>query len=263
MKLGFIGSGKMASALMKSILNANLVSKDDIVSSDKAQEQLDRIKNDLEIGVTGSNKEVVDKSDIIFLCVKPQDIDSILDEIKEGSEEKLFVSIAAGVKLEKLESKLNKIVRVMPNTPCMVGEMAAGFAPGKNVNDDEVKQVGEILNAGGVAIQMEEKDLDAVTGLSGSGPAFVAFLIKAFAHAGIEAGLDKKTSRELTIQTFLGTAKLLKESNLCPNELINMVSSPGGTTIAGREVLENSDVEEVVKKTVDAATKRSKELGNG
>ena len=149
----------------------------------------------------------------------------------------------------------------MPNTPCLVGEMAAGFAVGKNVKDREIKIVEEILNSAGKAFYLKEELLDAVTGLSGSGPAFVARLIEYFIEAGENEGLGKDIAAELALQTFKGTAKLLQESGMTPDELVKIVSSPGGTTVAGREVLENSDVKDILIKTVKKATERSKELG--
>lgn len=264
MKIGFIGSGKMATALMKSVLKAGLAKGKDIMSSDKSEEQLRRVKGELGVNTSNSNKEVVRFSDVVLLCVKPQDIDAVLDEIKGDIKNKIVISIAAGVTLKRLESKIKgKVVRVMPNTPCLVGEMAAGFAPGKNVSEKDLEIVRKILNTGGIAIQVDEKDLDAITGLSGSGPAFVAYLIDAFSKAGEKEGLERDVAYKLAVQTFLGTSKLLKETGISPKELIDMVSSPNGTTIAGRGVLEKSDIKKIMEKTVSAATKRSRELGNG
>ena len=264
MKIGFIGSGKMATALMKSVLKAGLAKGKDIMSSDKSEEQLRRVKGELGVNTANSNKDVVRFSDVVLLCVKPQDIDMVLDEIRGEVKNKLVISIAAGVTIKRLESKIKgKVIRVMPNTPCLVGEMAAGYAPGKNVSEKDLEIVKKILNTGGIAIQVNEKDLDAITGLSGSGPAFVAYLIDAFTEAGIKQGLERDVAYKLAVQTFLGTAKLLKETGISPKELIDMVSSPNGTTIAGRGILENSDVNKIMEKTVSAATKRSRELGNG
>jgi len=258
-KIGFIGAGNMAFALAKAIKNAKLAKS--IIASDINEERLDFVKKELKIDITKDNNEVIKKSDIIFLAVKPQVIDFVLDEIKDT--DKLVISIAAGVKLKKLEDKLKKakVVRVMPNTPCLVGEMAAGFAVGKKVSDKEIKIVEEILNSAGKAFYLKEDLLDTVTGLSGSGPAFVARLIEAFVEAGQKQGLGKDVATELSIQTFLGTSKLLKESGMTPDELVKIVSSPGGTTVAGREILEKSDYKDIILKTIQRATERSKELG--
>jgi pyrroline-5-carboxylate reductase len=258
-KIGFIGAGNMAFALAKAIKKGKLAKS--IIVSDIRAERLDFIKKELKIDVTKDNKEVVKRADIIFLAVKPQVIDKILEEIKDT--DKLVISIAAGVRLKKLEGKLKKarVVRVMPNTPCLVGEMAAGFAVGKEVKDKEVKVVEEILSSAGKAFYLKEGLLDAVTGLSGSGPAFVARLMEGLIEGGVKSGLNKDIATELALQTCLGTAKLLIESGLTTEELIKMVSSPGGTTVAGREILENSDVKDVLSKTVKRASERSKELG--
>jgi len=260
-KIGFIGAGNMAFALAKAIKKNKLAKS--IIASDINEERLDFIKKELKISTTNDNKEVIRKSDIVFLAVKPQVIDIILDEIKNEVKNQLIISIAAGVKLKKLESKLKnkKIVRVMPNTPCLVGEMAAGFAVGKKVKDKEIKIIEEILNSAGKAFYLKEDLLDAVTGLSGSGPAFIAILMEGLIEGGVKSGLNKDVATELALQTCLGTAKLLIESGMTPDELVKMVSSPGGTTVAGMEILENSEVKDILIKTVKRATERSKELG--
>ena len=249
----------MAFALAKAIKNASLAKS--IIASDTNEERLHFVKDHLDITTTHKNKDVLKKSDILFIAVKPQHIDDVLDEI--GDVEGLVISIAAGVKIKKLEKKLKKakVVRVMPNTPCLAGEMAAGFAVGKRVKDDDVKIVEELLNSAGKAFYLKEDLLDAVTGLSGSGPAFVALLIDAFIEGGMESGLGKDIATELAVQTFLGTAKLLQESGMTAEELVKIVSSPGGTTVAGREILESSDYRDVLIKTIKRATERSKELG--
>ncbi len=249
----------MAFALIKAIKKANLASS--IIASDVNKERLDFIKGELKIETTTDNKEVIEKSDIIFLAVKPQVMDSVLEEIKDTN--KLVISIAAGITIKKLQSKLKKarIVRVMPNTPCLVGEMAAGFAVGKKVTDKEIKTVEEVLNSAGKAFYLKEELIDAVTGLSGSGPAFVARLIEAFVEAGQKEGLNKDIATELALQTFKGTAKLLQESGMTPEELVKIVSSPNGTTVAGREILEKSDYKDILIKTIKRSTERSKELG--
>ena len=262
-KIGFVGSGKMATALAKAMVKAKIAHSKDIIASDKNDEQLAKIRKEINIRTAKDNREAVKNADIVFLAVKPQDIGNVLDEIKKEIKNQLMVSIAAGITLDFLESKLPKarIIRVMPNTPCLVGEMAAGYALGKKCNEKDRQVIKRILSAAGIAIEMEEKLLDAVTGLSGSGPAFVAYLIEALAEGGVKAGLSKEVAEKLTVQTFKGTAKLLQDTKISPKELIDMVSSPNGTTIAGRAVLEKSDVKGILTKTVEAAAKRSKELG--
>ncbi|MBT3324326.1 pyrroline-5-carboxylate reductase [archaeon] len=263
MKIGFIGSGNMAKALMKGILDKGISSNEEIISSDIFPEALEFVKKEYSIKTTEDNKEVVRNSEIIFLAVKPQIMNEVLEGIKEEINEQLIVSIAAGVTLKQIEKVLEgkKIIRVMPNTPCLVGEMAAGFSVNEFVNEEELKKIETVLRCSGVAYNLEEKDLDAVTGLSGSGPAFVARLIEAFTEAGIENGLDKDVAYSLSLKTFLGTAKLLEEKGLEAGKLVEMVSSPNGTTVAGREILESSDYKEIIKKTINRAKERSIELG--
>ncbi len=260
-KIGFIGSGNMAFALVNSIRKAKLSKS--IVVSDVSIDRLNLVREDLGVGITNNNQKVVEKSDVIILAVKPQVMDTVLEDINDVADGKLVISIAAGVRLKRIESKLKKakVVRVMPNTPCLVGEMAAGFAVGKGVNDRDIKIVEKILGSAGKAFYLKEDMLDGVTGLSGSGPAFVARMIEGMVEGGIKSGLTKEVATELTLQTFLGTSKLLIESGISTDELVNMVSSPKGTTVAGREVLENSDVKDILIKTVKRAAARSRELG--
>jgi pyrroline-5-carboxylate reductase len=205
--------------------------------------------------------ETAEASEVVFLSVKPQDIQSVLQELQDT--DRLVISIAAGVAIARIESVLRKarVVRVMPNTPCLVGAMAAGYAYGSRVRQPDRKVVHRLLSSAGYAAEVEEELLDAVTGLSGSGPAFVARLIEAFMKAGKELGLEVEITRNLSIQTFLGTAKLLAETGMEPQTLVDMVSSPNGTTVAGRRILDTSDCAEVIGKTIRAATERSKELG--
>ena len=201
---------------------------------------------------------------MVILAVKPQDVKGVLEGIKNHVGGQIMVSIAAGVKIKSIEAVLGKkkIVRVMPNTPCLVGEMAAGFAPNSQLTKKDGETIKNILDSCGKAFQMEEDLLDAVTGLSGSGPAFVAYLIEAFGEAGAREKLPEKISYDLAVQTFYGTAKLLREKQMSTQELIAMVTSPKGTTAAGREILESSDVKEVIARTVRKAAGRSREMGN-
>lgn len=261
-KIGFIGSGKMAFALMQGIKKGNL--SYNIIANDHNIEKMQEIKKELSIEIATDNKEVAQKSDILFLCVKPQDMEALLEEINYSTNERqIIVSIAAGIKLDFYESKLKnrKIIRVMPNTPCLVGEMAAGYSLGQNVRKENAKIVEEILNSTGKAYLLDENQLDAVTALSGSGPAFFAFFIDTFVESAAKEGLNKETAFKLACQTALGTAKLLMEKNMTPQELINMVASPKGTTAAGLKVLEEGKVKEILMECIKAAAKRSRELG--
>ncbi|MBW2967932.1 pyrroline-5-carboxylate reductase [Candidatus Woesearchaeota archaeon] len=259
MRLGFIGAGNMASAMMQSVLNKGVCAPGDIICSDVNPDAVSRA-GQLGVRVTMDNALVVKESDIVVIAVKPQVVAEVVDKIVD-SDDIVFISIAAGIKLSAFAGKLRKVVRLMPNTPCLVGEMAGGYAVGEGVGADDVLMVRKVLDACGVAFKMEESMLDAVTGLSGSGPAFVARMIEWYAAAGVRNGLDQDAAYQLALKTFLGTSKLLTDMNMTPEELVKMVSSPGGTTVAGREVLEGSDVAEVLGKTVSRATERSRELG--
>ncbi len=257
--IGFIGAGKMAEALISAILKSKLSKS--MIASDVDGKRLEYIKTKHKINITKNNKEVIHSSDIVVLAVKPQIINSVLEEIKETN--KLIVSIAAGITIKHLESKLKKarVIRVMPNTPCLVGEMAAGFSKGTKAKQEDVLIVEEILNSSGKAFYLNEDMLDAVTALSGSGPAFIARLLEWMIEGAKKEGLKEDVAQELAYQTAIGTGRLLQEKGITPKELVDMVSSPNGTTVAGRDVLENSDVKEILMKTIEAAAKRSKELG--
>ncbi|MFH1275868.1 MAG: pyrroline-5-carboxylate reductase [Candidatus Woesearchaeota archaeon] len=264
-KIGFIGAGNMGSALIAAINKAKLA--ESIIAFDPNEESLIKLERKFSIKKAQSNIDVVKFADIIFLAVKPFLVEEVLNEVSENNnildKNKLFVSIAAGVKLKTMEDVLpeSKIVRVMPNTPCFVGEMAAGFVLGKKCSSEDAKTVKQILDCGGISFEVKEEQLDAVTGLSGSGPAFVVELIQAFTEAGKKVGLSEEISRELSRQTFLGTAKMLKETEIDEEKLKEIVTTKGGTTEAGRKVLEKSDLRKVIIETVKAATQRSKELG--
>jgi len=264
-RIGFIGGGKMAEALAQGIINASLSSVDKIIASDVDKKRCQILEKDTGIKTTQENKKITSESDIIILAVKPNIIGSILKELKNDITPKhLVVSIAAGIPLDFIESALNKgcrVVRVMPNTPCLVGETAAGYALGKAATRDDGKLVGEILNAVGKSYLLEEKHLDAVTGLSGSGPAFVYTVIEALSDGGVKMGLPRDISTKLAAQTVLGSAKMVLETGMHPGELRDFVTSPGGTTIEGLHALEKGNIRNALIDAVETATKKSKKLG--
>jgi pyrroline-5-carboxylate reductase len=264
-RIGFIGGGKMAEALAQGIINASLSSVDKIIASDVDKKRCQILEKDTGIKTTQENKKITSESDIIILAVKPNIIGNILKELKNDITPKhLVVSIAAGIPLGFIESSLNKgcrVVRVMPNTPCLVGETAAGYALGKAATRDDGKLVGEILNAVGKSYLLEEKHLDAVTGLSGSGPAFVYTVIEALSDGGVKMGLPRDISTKLAAQTVLGSAKMVLETGMHPGELRDFVTSPGGTTIEGLHALEKGNIRNALIDAVETATKKSKKLG--
>jgi pyrroline-5-carboxylate reductase len=251
-KIGFIGAGNMAAALVAAMHGHSILVSDRIKARAKK----------LPCKVARDNVTLVRGSAIIFLCVKPQDVGRVLEEIKEVVGQKIIVSIAAGISIAAIQSAVQgaKVIRVMPNTPALVGEMAAGYAVGLGVSKKEAELVGRILGVAGMAIEVKESQLNAVTGLSGSGPAFFAYLYNAFITAGKQVGLSAETARQLTLQTAIGTAVLLGESRMSASALIKKVSSPNGTKIAGRKILEKSGVNKIISRTVSAAVKRSIEL---
>ncbi|MCW4021103.1 MAG: pyrroline-5-carboxylate reductase [Candidatus Bathyarchaeota archaeon] len=259
-KVGFIGSGKMAEALIRSMLNMEIMQVL-VIASDISEERRNLIGNLDNVEATDDNLKVVEDAEVIFIAVKPQNIDEVLDEVKDT--DKLVVSIAAGVPIRRLESKLTKarVIRIMPNTPCLVGEMAGGFALGTRATEADAEMLMKLLKNAGTIFQMDEEHLDTVTALSGSGPAFIAYIVKAMAEGAVKQGLPKVIAEQLAVQTALGTGKLLRDKEMSPEELITMVSSPDGTTVAGRKILESSDVKEILKKTIAAATERGRELG--
>jgi len=263
-RIGFIGAGKMAAALIGAILRAKLVPKEAIICSDINQERLREIHKNYGVQTVTSNLQVLKEANIVFLAFKPQNFPAAVENLKTViREDQIVVSILAGVRTKALSTYLPaRVVRVMPNTACLVGEMAAAVATSENVSRQDLQQVIQLLACAGTVVEVTEEQLDAVTGLSGSGPAFVAYLIESFIVAGVAAGLTEKVSRRLTLKTFAGTAKLLEAWQMEPQELIDMVSSPNGTTVAGREILENSDVATICQKTILRARQRSIELGN-
>jgi len=250
----------MGSALMQGFLKAKLVSKKDILVYDKDQKKLQAVRK-TGVKTASSNRELVSKSDVILLAVKPQSMQAVLNEISEVSGGKLFVSIAAGIKTKKLEEKLKgKVIRVMPNTPCMIYQGTSAYSIGKKANEQDTKLVKKLFNAVGTTVQVKEKHMDAVTGLSGSGPAYIYYTIKAMAEAGEEEGLTEEVALKLAAQTAKGAAEMVLKTSKKPQQLIEDVCSPGGTTIQGIKKLEEKKVNEALKQAVKAAAKRSKQL---
>ena len=260
--IGFIGAGKMCTAMLESFFRASKVTPEQVIVSDKNKENLLLIKKKFGIDAVSDNKEVASKAKIVFLSVKPQDMQHLLNEISsEVDENQIIVSIAAGVQLEKIQKKLNaKISRVMPNTPFMVGEGMSAVTFSKGFTEHEKKRVRQLLECAGKCIEMDEKHFDAVTAVSGSGPAFYAVMVDAMIDAGVKQGLDRKHAGMLALQTMHGTARLMLEKNISPQQLVEMVASKGGTTEAGLKHLLSSSFKDDVHKTIAAAAKRSREL---
>ena len=265
--VGFIGGGNMGEALIKGLLGASLVPATAIHATDVRLERLKELDRQYGIQVSSDNADLVRHSDIIILAVKPQIMDSVLKEIAPAvTRRKLLISIAAGVSTAKIRAVLHKdarLIRVMPNTPALVLEGVTAIAKADNLEPDDLDTAGEIFSAVGRVVVLDESLMDAVTGLSGSGPAYVAVVIESLADGGVRMGLDRITAMTLATQTVLGAAKLLLETGLHPGALKDMVSSPGGTSIAGIAALEEGGIRTTFIKAVERATQRSRELGRG
>ena len=266
-KIGVIGAGKIGSAIARGIIRAGLVKKENVMASDVSDELRQAIARDLDIKVTPDNGALCDFADITILAVKPQIVDPVARAIaKKLGKSKLLISVAAGVPLGRIETHLEpgaRVVRVMPNIPCVIGAGAAGFAGGGHATAADLEKVGAILNSFGVGLAVEEKYLDAVTGLSGSGPAYVFLFMEALADGGVQVGLSRDVALKLAMQTVYGAARMALESNKHLSELKDEVTSPGGTTIAGLYAMEQNGFRGTVMKAVVSATRRSQELGKG
>jgi pyrroline-5-carboxylate reductase len=265
--VGFIGAGNMGEALIKGLIEANLVPATSIHATDVRLERLKELDRQFGIQVSSDNADLVRHSDIVILAVKPQIMDSVLKEIAPAvTRKKLLISIAAGVSTAKIRTVLHKdarLIRVMPNTPALVLEGVTAIAKADGLEPDDLDTAGEIFSAVGRVVVLDETQMDAVTGLSGSGPAYVAIVIESLADGGVRMGLDRITAMTLATQTVLGAAKLLLETGLHPGALKDMVSSPGGTSIAGIAALEEGGIRTTFIKAVERATERSRELGQG
>jgi pyrroline-5-carboxylate reductase len=263
-QIGFLGAGRMATALAKGWLRAGLIAAPTCRASDPLPQACQAFTDETGCVAVDDNHEVVAASDLLVLAVKPQSMPSLLEEIHPAIKGRLVVSIAAGITLRQLEAGLGtscRLVRVMPNTPCLVGESASGFSPGANATSEDIALVDRLLNAVGVAFRLPEHLLDAVTGLSGSGPAFVYLMIEALSDGGVRVGLPREVATSLAAQTVLGSAKMVLETRSHPGVLKDMVASPGGTTIAGLHALERGGVRGALMDAVEAATRRATELG--
>ncbi len=267
MKLAVIGLGNMGQAILDGILKKDIIKAEDITASDKKFENKDFSEREKypALNFTADNIEAVKNSEYIILAVKPQIIDLVLEEIKDYVQQKKIISIAAGITREHLEDYLGedaKITRIMPNTPSLVAEGMSALSFSQNIEEQERMFIKKIFKALGKIVEVKEEEMDAVTALSGSGPAFVYLFIEALSDAGVLKGLDRSTALKLAAQTVKGGAEMVLETGKHPGELKDMVTSPAGTTIAGVASLESDAFRSAVIKAVAAAEERSRELGN-
>lgn len=265
--IGFIGAGNMAEALINGLISSHTVQPGSILASDRNLERLEVLAEGYKIKGINSNIEVAAGSDVVILAVKPQDIASVLAEIREEVKDKLVISIAAGVKTGTISDILLRpvrIVRAMPNTPALVLSGATALFMGEGCKKDDEGLTVRIFDAVGKTVVVKDEALmDAVTGLSGSGPAYIFVILEALSDAGVKMGLPRETASLLANQTVLGAARMVMEVKRHPAELKDMVTSPGGTTIAGLKKLEEGRVRASIMEAVEAATLRSKELSKG
>ena len=268
-KLGFIGGGNMAEALIKGLVSTSFFDSKNIFVSEPSKSKSSTLQKKYKIKIIGDNRELGKKCDIIILAVKPQILKEVLCDIRSvvGSD-KLMISVAAGVPIFIIDSVLRgeskkkfSVVRTMPNTPSLVQEGVTAISSGKYVSKADLKITHQIFEAVGLTVDVEEKQLDAVTGLSGSGPAYIFMLIESLSDAGVKMGLSREVANTLTIQTVLGSAKLARESGKHPGELKDMVTSPAGTTITGLHALEEGGLRTTLMNAVEDATLRSRDLG--
>ena len=263
MKIGFIGAGKMAEAIIAAVIESGQAAAHEIFASDIDEERRGEIKRRYGINVYSRNSVVAGSAGVVFLAVKPQSLtEAVGDLAAEFTDKHLVISIAAGKRIASIESLLSsaRVVRVMPNLPAVVSEAMSVFCMGTKANPGDRDTVARLLGAFGKVLELPEDLFDAVTALSGSGPAFFAYVLKEMVAAAVKLGLPEEHARLMAEQTMLGTARLLLEKGMPPAELVRAVSSAKGTTAAGMAVLENSPVSLVLQETLSAAARRSREL---
>lgn len=265
--IGFLGAGKMASALAKGFLKAGLVDTASLIASDPLEGARTGFATETGAKTTGTNSDVVQFAKVLFVAVKPATVPELLAEIRDKvTTSHLVISIAGGIPIARLEGGLcagARVIRVMPNTPAMVGCSASAYALGKSATQADGDLAQKLLSAVGMAFQVKEGLLDAVTGLSGSGPAYVYMMIEALSDGGVAAGLPRDIATKLAAQTVLGSARMVLETGIHPGALKDMVTSPGGTTIEGVHELEKGGVRAALMSAVRAASDKSRKLGQG
>lgn len=263
--LGFIGGGNMGGALIKGLIAAGLLRPNQILVHDVDRKRLQELELSYGVKAVERLSDLAAASTIVVLAVKPQVMSRVVSDLKGRLRHRpLIISIAAGVAIDTISRSLDEdlaIVRVMPNTPALVQQSASALARNAAVNEQQMEQALKLFEAVGVAVAVEEKLLDAVTGLSGSGPAYLLQFVESLIDGGVLMGLPRPIARQLVVQTVLGTATMMLETGRHPAELKDLITSPGGTTITGLQVLEAAGLRGAVMDAVEAATLRSRELG--
>lgn len=263
-KIGFIGSGNMAKAMIGGIVKSGLVNSENIISSDLNENILASIKNEFNINTTTKSEDVVKNSDIIIVAVKPNIYDIVLESVKEFIDaKKIIVTIAAGKNISSIENIIGadkKVIRTMPNTPALVNEGMSAICPNKNILDEELKIVKSIFSSFGKAEVVNEYLIDSVIGVSGSSPAYVFMFIEAMADAAVLHGMSRNQAYKFAAQSVMGSAKMVLETGMHPGELKDMVCSPGGTTIEAVKTLENKGFRSSVIDAITDCIEKSKEM---
>jgi pyrroline-5-carboxylate reductase len=263
-KIGVVGGGKMGGALIEGMISRGLVTASALTVADTDETRRGELARAYGVSVTADNREAVQGADLVILSVKPQSMAEVLAGLAGAASSALFISIAAGITTAFIEERLGesvRVVRVMPNLPALIGEGAAALAPGAFATKADLDLSRQIFTAVGITVEIKESQMDAVTGLSGSGPGYAFLIIEALMDAGVRMGLARDVAMKLSAQSLLGAAKLCLRGEKHPAELREMVTSPGGTTLAGLKVLGEGRIRETLIAAVEAATLRSAELG--
>jgi pyrroline-5-carboxylate reductase len=255
--VGFIGSGNIAFALAKSFMKSNLVSE--IILSDKNEDRLKLMK---ENGFAISNNLGVLNCEIVFICVKPNAVNLVLDEIKNHVKDQIIISVAAGISIGEIEKIIPnaRIFRVMPNVLSLVNEMSSAYSYNKNCDEQDINIVDALLNDVGFSVHVDEDKIDVVTALSGSSPAYFAYLLKAFIDISIENGLSEEDTKNLISTVLIGTGKYLRDKKKDPDDLINMIKTPNGVTEAGINSMEKEKILEIMKNVFQESVNKCKQI---
>ncbi|MFX0076740.1 MAG: pyrroline-5-carboxylate reductase [Candidatus Hermodarchaeota archaeon] len=265
-ELGIIGTGKIGSALLRRLISSNTIDRSNIIIFDVDEDKRNKMFEEFNVEIAENNKELARSSKYILIAVIPQVIDSVLKEIGQiVTNEQLIISIAAGISFNHINKFVNQevgLIRIMTNTPALIGAAATAIAHNEKIKEHHLEFVKGLFRAVGMVVELEERHLDAVTGLSGSGPAYIFIIIEALADGGVKMGLPRNTALKLAAQTLLGSAKLLLETDIHPAALKDMVATPGGTTITAIHELESAKIRATLIRAVEAATLKSKSLNS-
>ncbi len=260
-KLGFIGAGKLAGSVIRGLMRARFCPPAEIIASEPNEQTRGALQKETSVAVTVANTEVAEKAEVVLVAVKPPMVLPVLNELKAKLKNKLVISLAGGVRISSMEKVCDaRIMRALTNTPSAICRAATGIARGSRSTKEDVDLVKKIFGSIGVVVEIDESQIDIVTALSGSGPAFMYSVIEALAAGGTKLGLASDVAMELAIQTARGAAEIMRETKMSPEELRKMVATPGGTTAAGLAVMEKLGTSESIIAAVETATKRGQEM---